>query len=501
MENDGGGVEEPLLMGSVLNKETVAADKETAGNGIVADTSIVYKVYPARWLVLAVCCFLALSNAMQWISFSSLSDEVQMYYRGRPANGSMDVSLVTNQIFQFVAVFTGFGGMYITDNKGIKTAGLLGTSLNVIGASIRMIASIPFIESHLVRETLLHAGSFIAASAQAFFLVLPSKIAECWFPGDQRAIANVLSFVANPAGVALGTIVPSVLFKNYTHGNPNSWMFFSFTLGMEFLAFFPFILALFVRSKLPPTPPSASSAAHQNNIGFVKSILQCIMNLQFFIQMTLFAFAFSLLWSLMIFLDGPLKDQGYNMAGYPTAVCAVVGTMTSLLAGHIADKTRKFKEIIRVCTVGFSCSVIILRFFLNKPKTGPLDSIIVYILCGCLGAFSIPQFPIGVELGVETTFPVMEATSSGVLVIFGSLFMFIIPFVQTYTESLRLFYQQSWKFALDVTCALSLVSVVLSLFFLKPRYRRLELENAKLALEKEEPVVTARTVVSDIEMR
>ncbi|EFP05581.1 hypothetical protein CRE_27365 [Caenorhabditis remanei] len=491
-------------MGSVINKEAVAADKEPATNGGVADNSVVYKVYPARWLVLAVCCFLALSNAMQWISFSSLSEEVQMYYRGKPANQSMEVSLVTNQIFQFVAVFTGFGGMYITDNKGIKTAGLLGTSLNVIGATIRMIASLPFIESHFIRETLLHTGSFIAASAQAFFLVLPSKIAECWFPGDQRAIANVLSFVANPAGVALGTIVPSVLFKNYTHGNPNSWMFFSFTLGMEFLAFFPFILALFVRSKLPPTPPSASSAAHQNNIGFVKSILQCILNVQFFIQMTLFAFAFSLLWSLMIFLDGPLKDQGYNMAGYPTAVCAVVGTMTSLLAGHIADKTRRFKEIIRVCTVGFSCSVITLRMFLDRPAEKSLDSwdpIIVYILCGCLGAFSIPQFPIGVELGVETTFPVMEATSSGVLVIFGSLFMFIIPFVQTYTEGLKLFYQQSWKFALDVTCALSLVSVTLSLFFLKPRYRRLELENAKLALGREEPD-TARTVVaSDIEMR
>lgn len=485
-------------MGSVVNKEAV--DKEPSSNGAVTESIVVYKVYPARWLVLAVCCFLALSNAMQWISFSSLSDEVQMYYRGRPANGSMDVSLVTNQIFQFVAVFTGFGGMYITDNKGIKTAGLLGTSLNVIGASIRMIASIPFIESHLIREILLHAGSFIAASAQAFFLVLPSKIAECWFPGDQRAIANVLSFVANPAGVALGTIVPSVLFKNYTHG-PNSWMFFAFTLGMEFLAFFPFILALFVRSKLPPTPPSASSAAHQNNIGFVKSILQCILNVQFFIQMTLFAFAFSLLWSLMIFLDGPLKDQGYDMAGYPTAVCAVVGTMTSLLAGHIADKTRKFKEIIRVCTVGFSCSVITLRMFLNKPSNGPLDSIVVYILCGCLGAFSIPQFPIGVELGVETTFPVMEATSSGVLVIFGSLFMFIIPFVQTYTESLRLFYAQSWKFALDVTCGLSIVSVILSLLFLKPRYRRLELENAKQTLGKEDQIDSARTNISDIEMR
>ncbi|CAB02792.1 MFS domain-containing protein [Caenorhabditis elegans] len=487
-------------MGSAINKEAVAADKDTSANEGISENSVIYKVYPARWLVLAVCCFLALSNAMQWISFSSLSDEVQIYYRGRPANGSIDVSLVTNQIFQFVAVFTGFGGMYITDNKGIKTAGLLGTTLNVIGASIRMIASIPFIKSHFVRECLLHAGSFIAASAQAFFLVLPSKIAECWFPGDQRAIANVLSFVANPAGVALGTIVPSILFGHNKTIDSNSWMFFTFTLGMECLALFPFVLALFVRTKLPPTPPSASSAAHQNNIGFFKSILQCIFNAQFFIQMTLFAFAFSLLWSLMIFLDGPLKDQGYEMAGYPTAVCAIVGTLTSLLAGHIADKTRKFKEIIRVCTVGFSCSVITLRMFLNQPRTGLFDSIIVYTLCGCLGAFSIPQFPIGVELGVETTFPVMEATSSGVLVIFGSLFMFIIPFAQNYTEKLHLFYAQSWKFALDVTCGLSIVSVILSLFFLRPRYRRLELENAKLALENEEPV-TARTAASDIEMR
>ncbi|CAI2353943.1 unnamed protein product [Caenorhabditis sp. 36 PRJEB53466] len=496
MEKD--GVDEPLLMGSANKKES--AENATA-NGSAVDENVVYKVYRARWLVLAVCCFLALSNAMQWISFSSLSEEVQMYYRGRPANGSMDVSLVTNQIFQFVAVFTGFGGMYITDNKGIKTASLLGTSLNVVGATLRMIASVPYIESHLTREILLHAGSFIAASAQAFFLVLPSKIAECWFPGDQRAIANVLSFVANPAGVALGTIVPSILFKEYTSIHSAHWIFFFFTLGMECLALFPFVLALFVRTKLPPTPPSASSAAHQDNIGFVKSILHCILNVQFFIQMCLFAFAFSLLWSLMIFLDGPLKDQGYELAGYPTAVCAVVGTLTSLLAGHIADKTRKFKEIIRVCTCGFACSVITLRMFLNKRSEGPLDTVIVYVLCGCLGAFSIPQFPIGVELGVETTFPVMEATSSGVLVIFGSLFMFIIPFVQTYTESLRLFYAQSWKFALDVTCGLSLVSVILSLLFLKPRYRRLELENAQspVAAEKEPPVRSPGS--SEIEMR
>uniref|UniRef100_A0A8R1DJ16 Major facilitator superfamily (MFS) profile domain-containing protein n=2 Tax=Caenorhabditis japonica TaxID=281687 RepID=A0A8R1DJ16_CAEJA len=481
-----------LLMGS-------ATTKGTGSPGGALDKTVVYEVYCSRWLVLSVCCFLALSNAMQWISFSSLPDEVQMYYRGTPANGSIDVALITNQIFQFVAFLTGFGGMYITDNMGIKIAGLLGTTLNFVGATLRMIASVPNIESHLTREILLHTGSFIAASAQAFFLVLPSKIAECWFPAEQRAIANVLSFIANPAGVALGTIVPSILFKEYTNLHSRHWIFFFFTLGMECLALLPFILALFVRSKLPPTPASASSAAHHNDIGFIKSILQCVLNVQFFIQMTLFAFAFSLLWSLMIFLDGPLKDQGYDLAGYPTAVCAIIGTLTSLLAGHIADKTRKFKEIIRVCTVGFSLSMISLRFFLNYANDSKLHPVVIYILCGCLGAFSIPQFPIGVELGVETTFPVLEATSSGILVIFGSLFMFIIPFVQTYADSLRLFYTKSWKFAIDVTCFFSVISVILSLFFLRPRYRRLELENATSPVpEEQEPM--KRDKSSDIEM-
>lgn len=48
-------------MGSANKKE---ADKEAeAANGTI-ETSVVYQVYPERWLVLAVCCFLALSNAM-----------------------------------------------------------------------------------------------------------------------------------------------------------------------------------------------------------------------------------------------------------------------------------------------------------------------------------------------------------------------------------------------------------------------------------------------------
>lgn len=45
--------------------------------------------------------------------------------------------------------------------------------------------------------------------------------------------------------------------------------------------------------------------------------------------------------------------------------------------------------------------------------------IALFIFFTILGIFTIPVFPISLELGVESTFPVAEASSSGILVIAG----------------------------------------------------------------------------------
>ncbi|KAK6038154.1 hypothetical protein COOONC_14718 [Cooperia oncophora] len=91
-----------------------------------------------------------------------------------------------------------------------------------------MASSVPLIESSTTRQALLHTGSIIAASAQAFFLVLPSKIAEAWFPDRQRSLANVLTFIANPFGVVLGTITPSLYFSGSNKVQRTSWHMFEF---------------------------------------------------------------------------------------------------------------------------------------------------------------------------------------------------------------------------------------------------------------------------------
>ncbi|CAI5453347.1 unnamed protein product [Caenorhabditis angaria] len=443
-----------------------------------------YIAYKERWLILSVCCLLALSNATQWMSLMAIAGQVNTYYRGGSQDSTTvyDVAFIENQIFQLVCFFTGFAGMWITDNWGVKVSCLMGTTINLIGASVRFGASFPQIKNMIVRETALHIGSFIAALSQGFFLVLPSKIAECWFPQDQRAIANVLSFVANPAGVALGTIIPSLIFSPTLDKDSNLPGFYTF--GMLLLALLPFILALFIRRKLPPTPPSvsASKADHKCETGFIGSIIECLTTFQFVILLINFSLAFSVLWSLMISLEEPLISRKYQLQGYPTAVAAIIGTISSLIAGHVADKTQAFKEIIRCCAFGFALSVITLRLWIEKERNfGVMDDVVVLVLCGFCGAFSIPQFPIGVELGVEATFPILEATSSGVLVVFGSGFLVLIPILQNTLKKYPILYEENWKFPLDVLCGLAVFAFILSVTLLRPTYRRLELEHTKIA--------------------
>ncbi|CAK5113529.1 unnamed protein product [Meloidogyne enterolobii] len=164
-----------------------------------------YRVYAQRWIVLTAVCLLALSNATQWIAFAPLHDAVQDFYcinlinnnsRGElEENGSgCDVETWISQIFQIVGVLTGLFGMYITDRYGIRVSCHLGAALNLCGAIIRFISSLPLLEKS-ARLPFLYFGQIIAAMSQPFFLCLSPKVAEYWFGEDQRALANSLSFI------------------------------------------------------------------------------------------------------------------------------------------------------------------------------------------------------------------------------------------------------------------------------------------------------------------
>uniref|UniRef100_A0AC34FML6 Uncharacterized protein n=1 Tax=Panagrolaimus sp. ES5 TaxID=591445 RepID=A0AC34FML6_9BILA len=313
-----------------------------------------YKQYPWRWYVLTVTCLLALTNAAIWISFSAVGAHVNVFYcdesyfEGKqnvtkfPKNVSLnnsknvtcEVAYWNGQIFQIVGCIGGLIGIFITDKYGILVSTYCASILNFIGIILRTISAIPSLD-HFWRLHLLFVGQTFAACAQPFFLVLSPKVAENWFSDNQRAFANAISFAANPAGVVLGTVAPElILHKDFTVKNDSGLLWLN-TLLLGF-GTTVMMLTFGMRSALPPSPPSASSHI-----------------------------------------------------GYASALSAIAGCISSLLAGCYVDKTKKFSQVLKISSVGVALTACLINVFIRHHQGSIWDYLLMGFLLMLLGFFSM----------------------------------------------------------------------------------------------------------------
>ncbi|KAL3081043.1 hypothetical protein niasHT_037511 [Heterodera trifolii] len=434
-----------------------------------------YISYPQRWIVLSAVCLIALSNATQWISFAPLHAKMEILRaENKSVVDSCDVDFWSSQIFQMVGVLTGLIGMFVTDRFGILISCHFASLLNLAGSVLRVISSLPPLDKHW-RLPVFYTGQTVAAMSQSFFLCLSPKVAEHWFGEHQRALANSLSFIANPFGVALGSIAP-VLFVS----NVESQIFF-LNVSLFALAFAVSALTLCVTRARPPTPPSASSHC-EHKPSFAKGLKILFSSRIFYIQTLTFGMAFALQWSFFVNADKYLSRLKYpdKLNGYLTSGSAVSGTFASILSGWVVDRTKKFNEFIKGAYIGIAIVGVALNLFLRHSYNSQLDTVILSVLLVLLGFFSIPVFPISLELGVESTFPVEEATSSGLLVISGQLLLFLLTYGMQFLESKDWIYQSNAnvniQLSVDFWTLFAVLSAVYSCIFLWPRYHRLEYE-------------------------
>lgn len=62
-------------------------------------------------------------------------------------------------------------------------------------------------------------GQAVAAFAQPFVMFLPTKLAAYWFADNERAIANTLSSMSNPIGIAVMYSLAPVFVNKTTPDN------------------------------------------------------------------------------------------------------------------------------------------------------------------------------------------------------------------------------------------------------------------------------------------
>uniref|UniRef100_A0A3B4BA89 Solute carrier family 49 member 3 n=1 Tax=Periophthalmus magnuspinnatus TaxID=409849 RepID=A0A3B4BA89_9GOBI len=304
------------------------------------------------------------------------------------------------------------------------------------GAVIRFLgAALPEYDASS-RYPVVLLGQAISALAQPLIIFTPTKLAALWFPVHQRTTANML------ASMCEYPISPDICLLA--------------TVG--------------VRSSVPPTSPSPS--AQSSPEPFLQGLK---LNRAYLVLMLCLGSGIASFTCFSSLLDQILCVQGYSneFAGLCGALFIIWGIVGAGLLGVYVDRTKKFIEVTKI---NLSLSSVACAAFSVQAA--------VAVVCSLFGFFGFSVYPVAMELSVECSYPVGEATSAGLIFASGQvqsvLYMFLLQSLTTPLAptpgSMCGEGPQSWRVPLMLLAGLCAFFTSVFVLFFRSRYRRLEAE-------------------------
>ncbi|CAD6185452.1 unnamed protein product [Caenorhabditis auriculariae] len=366
-----------------------------------------YRVYPKRWLYLFVACLVNFSNGNTWITYAAITFYTNDYYNNNNA------ALLFNVIFMVLSIPVGFLACWWIDKFGLRSAYHIGAWANFIGNVVRLVGSGTFIDPAW-RFPIAFAGQTIAAVAQPFVMFLPTKLAAYWFAEDERGIANTLASMSNPIGIAAMYSLAPVFINNSTPDN-----FFNMNIAITALATLTVLFTFFLTTSKPPTPASPSRDDDVIAPPFFQGVKMCFRSKTFIILAICLGGGVGLFNALYNNLQPALCVKGYSPTfnGGMGSLLIMSGLVGAAITGIIVDKWGQFEKVMKIsfCIAGVAASSLTIVINYSGVQWWVVLSIFIF------GAAGFSIYPIGLEMGVEATFPVAEATSTGLIIMIGQI--------------------------------------------------------------------------------
>jgi FLVCR family MFS transporter 7 len=268
-----------------------------------------------------------MSNAMVWINFAPLVGIFEKYYET-----SVSMFDMTSLLFMFVGLPLGFVGTWCLNTLGLATSIRVAAMLNALGALVRFGGD--FLSTAEQRLAMVMLGQAIAASAQPIFLDSPTLLASHWFGEHERAMANTIASVANPVGMAVGSILGPLIVQR---GTDMRWLL----LTMAVPPLVALLLSVCFFKERPPTPPSGGAEQHTDP--FFVGLRKLVRNRSYLILLFVFGVGIGLVSSMTSVLGQVTAGQGYtdNQAGMFSLAMVVSGLVGAGVSGYLVDKTRR----------------------------------------------------------------------------------------------------------------------------------------------------------------
>src|SRR5450759_93090 len=162
-------------------------------------TATAYKVYPYRWVILAVFMLINLTIQIEWICFAPITGQAAKFYNV----SDLQIGILAMS-FMVVYIPLSIPISWIIDTMGFRKAVGIGAVLMAIFSLLRGFFAADF---NWILITTLGV-----AVAQPFLLNAISTVAAKWFPISERATASGLCIVAGFIGVGLGQLLSPDLF-------------------------------------------------------------------------------------------------------------------------------------------------------------------------------------------------------------------------------------------------------------------------------------------------
>ncbi|MGZ5479476.1 MAG: MFS transporter [Candidatus Aminicenantales bacterium] len=347
------------------------------------------KVYPARWLVLAVFGIMGSLTQVLWLTFAPITGPAAAFY------GKSDFMIgLLSMVFMIVYIILAIPAAWAIDTWGFKAAAGLGAVLSAVFALLRGLFATNY--------TIVLLSQIGIAAGQPLVIGAITKVAVRWFPVRERATASGLGTLALYVGPLAAMLLSPYLFVR----SGMKGMLLMYGLAMAVTT----VLFLAVAREHPPTP-----AGSDERVLMFDGLKSMLRRRDFLLLLAIFFLGLGLFNSVSTWVEDIVRPRGFSIsqAGTLGALMLAGGIAGAIVIPLFSDKARRRKPFVVLALVGLLPGLIGMTF---ATAAWPL-----FLSGFVFGFFLLSAGPIAFQYGAEITHPAPEGTSNSLLILMGQV--------------------------------------------------------------------------------
>jgi len=380
------------------------------------DRSNGYRLYGYRWVVLAVFMLVNLTIQVLWISYAPVTGPAAELY------GVSDLQIgLLAMTFMIAFIPLSIPASWVIDTYGSRVGVGIGVTLMGVFGLLRGFAGDSY--------GLVLAATIGIACSQPFLLNAWTTVPAKWFPVGGRATAVGLVTLANLVGTALGMALTPVLVESMSL--PTVQLIYGSVAAASSVAF------LVLAREKPPTPPGESGS--EVRALALDGLKHALTVRSFWLMLAVAVAGLGIFNGVSTWIENIIRPRGFTPtdAGTLGAVMVVGGLVGAVVIPALSDRQHRRRRYLMVAVVGAVPGLLGLTFVTS--------SVLLYASVLVLGFFLVSALPVGMQYGAEITYPTPEATSNGLIQLFGQgavVFVYVMEAMKTddgsFTPSLLL---------------------------------------------------------------